>query len=170
MHKRNKRILAATLAVAGVLAVAGTAWAVFSSSTTSSNVQGGTASIAPLTVTGQLTDATLWPNQSTDVTLAVVNPNDTKLKVSAVVPVGVTNADITLAGPDQTPQAYDFCRQKVQTVGLPAPASLFIQANAGADPISIPGGLKLLNEADNRCQGMTINAKWTVEFDTAYTP
>jgi hypothetical protein len=164
MQKRSKRILAATLAAAGVMAAAGTAWAVFAQSATSSDVQASANTFAAVTVTGAPVDTSLWPNQTTNVALTIQNPNDVDVIVTSVEPVALTAADVTLVG-SPSAQDIDFCRTKVQTIGIAAPSNIVIGASASGS-FTITGGLKLLEAADNRCQGMTIRAKWTVGLDT----
>jgi len=64
LQKRSKRILAATLAAAGVIAVAGTAYAVYSTEKESSAIAAESNAIQELVLTGAVTDTSLWPNQA----------------------------------------------------------------------------------------------------------
>ncbi|GAA1887897.1 hypothetical protein [Asanoa iriomotensis] len=168
MQKRSKRILAATLAAAGVLAVSGIAYAVYSTQKTSSAVAAESNAIVELVVTGVPTDTTLWPNQATDVTLTVKNSNDTQLKITKVEPVALTDDDIT----NIANASRETCRGFLQLTGASG-LSDAVPAGTSASPaetdVILPGAIKLLNTATNECQAMKFNTKWKVYAETNYS-
>ncbi|MGX5185983.1 hypothetical protein ACWKT5_25060 [Streptomyces avermitilis] len=129
----------------------------FIQQSTSGPVAGAVESFAPITVTGGQT-ATLLPGETADVTLTFTNPNSnvraqlTSIAAGDVVVDTVANAD------DMT-----YCHGQIElsTAGVgPLPTLDLSQANL---PFVLAAAVKLKEDSDIRCQGMTFHTTWTVQ-------
>lgn len=162
MNRNKIRTLVAAGAAAAVLGIAGFAWAAFSQETSSSAVAAEAETFAPVVVAGTPADTTLWPGQSTTVTLTVDNSaNDVAVVVTRVDAIPLTDADITTTDPADRA----WCRSKLILTGI-ASTSVPI-ASEGSAPVVLTNGIQLLGDADNRCQGMQFSTKWKVWVSTA---
>ncbi|MFI1160599.1 hypothetical protein [Streptomyces sioyaensis] len=129
----------------------------FIQQSTSGPVTGSAEEFAPITVTGGQT-APLLPGETADVTLTFTNPNSnvraqlTSIAAGDVVVDTVANAD------DMT-----YCRDQIElsTAGVgPLPTLDLSQANL---PFVLADAVKLKEDTDIRCQGMTFHTTWTVQ-------
>ncbi|MFC9231538.1 hypothetical protein ACFTZI_21690 [Streptomyces decoyicus] len=129
----------------------------FIQQSTSGPVTGSAEEFAPITVTGGQT-APLLPGETADVTLTFTNPNSnvraqlTSLAAGEVVVDTVANAD------DMT-----YCHDQIElsTAGVgPLPTLDLSQANL---PFVLADAVKLKEDTDIRCQGMTFHTTWTVQ-------
>ncbi|MEU8917371.1 hypothetical protein [Streptomyces nigrescens] len=129
----------------------------FIQQSTSGPVTGSAEEFAPITVTGGQT-APLLPGETADVTLTFTNPNSnvraqlTSIAAGDVVVDTVANAD------DMT-----YCHGQIElsTVGVgPLPTLDLSQANL---PFVLADAVKLKEDTDIRCQGMTFHTTWTVQ-------
>ena len=129
----------------------------FIQQSTSGPVTGSTEHFAPITVTGAQT-ATLLPGETADVTLTFTNPNSNVRAQLTSIAAGDVVID-TIANADD--MAYCHGQIELSTVGVgPLPTLDLSQAN---HPFVLPAAVKLKEDTDIRCQGMTFHTTWTVQ-------
>jgi len=162
--KKRATALLAAVGVAAAIGVGGFAYAAFTQDRASDAIAAEAAVFQNLAVTGTPADNPLWPGQKTDVTLTIDNSvND--------VPIDVTRAEhVTVAVADVHPVvAADagYCKGKLVLKDFPVITGFRVGAN-GQENLVLDDALELHESADNRCQGMTFDVKWTVSAKTAY--
>ncbi|MEV4618260.1 hypothetical protein AB0J74_06010 [Asanoa sp. NPDC049573] len=169
MQKRNKRILAASLAVAGVLGAGGVAYA-FSEFVNTGPVSGSAADMAPLTVGITSTEykageTSLWPgaNHKASIVMTVNNSNE--------VPVKVTNTDVqnvsfTIGGPAGCTTALNVGAVSIDDGAGGSGNNVTVPAKSGGvdgtATIRIVEVVWLADSAPNDCQGKALTSKWKV--------
>jgi hypothetical protein len=156
--KRAKTAL--TIAVVGVLlCVGGIAIAAFVQSSTSDDVTGSVEPFVPVTVTGAQT-GTLLPGETADVTLTFTNPN-TNVKAKLIsIAAGDVVVD-TVANADDMTYCHDQLELSTAGAATVLPTLDVGQANL---PFVLAGAVKLKDDTDIRCQGMTFHTTWTAQF------
>lgn len=129
----------------------------FIQQSTSGPVTGSTEHFAPITVTGAQT-ATLLPGETADVTLTFTNPNSNVRAQLVSIAAGDVVVD-TVANADDMTYCHDQIELSTAGVG-PLPTLDLSQANL---PFVLPAAVKLKEDSDIRCQGMTFHTTWTVQ-------
>ena len=129
----------------------------FNQQSTSGPVEGSVESFVPITVTGEQT-ATLLPGETADVTLTFTNPNSNVRAQLVSIAAGDVVVDSVVNEDDMT-----YCRDQIElsTAGVgPLPTLDLSQANL---PFVLAAAVKLKEDSDIRCQGMTFHTTWTVQ-------
>ncbi|WP_411136638.1 hypothetical protein [Streptomyces sp. C10] len=129
----------------------------FIQQSTSGPVTGSAEEFAPITVTGGQT-APLLPGETADVTLTFTNPNSNVRAQLASIAAGDVVVDTVANADDMT-----YCHGQIElsTVGVgPLPTLDLSQANL---PFVLADAVKLKEDTDIRCQGMTFHTTWTVQ-------
>jgi hypothetical protein len=156
----TRKVKAAVAVVVGgtVLGVGGFAFAAYVQSTTSDAVAGSAESFAAVTVTGAQTGK-LLPGETADVTLTFTNPNNNVKAKLVAITAGTVSVD-SVASVDDTAYCHDQIELSTAGVGI-LPTLDVGQANL---PFVLTGAVKLKDDTDIRCQGMTFHTTWTVQF------
>jgi hypothetical protein len=129
----------------------------FIQQSTSGPVAGSAEYFAPITVTGGQT-ATLLPGETADVTLTFTNPNSNVRAQLTSIAAGDVVVD-TVANADDMTYCHDQIELSTAGVG-PLPTLDLSQANL---PFVLAAAVKLKEDSDIRCQGMTFHTTWTVQ-------
>ncbi|PBC85999.1 hypothetical protein SAMN05428945_6469 [Streptomyces sp. 2224.1] len=129
----------------------------FIQQSTSGPVTGSAEKFAPITVTGGQT-APLLPGETADVTLTFTNPNSNVRAQLTSIAAGDVVID-TVANADDMTYCHDQIELSTAGVG-PLPTLDLSQANL---PFVLADAVKLKEDADIRCQGMTFHTTWTVQ-------
>jgi hypothetical protein len=129
----------------------------FIQQSTSGPVAGSAEYFVPITVTGEQT-ATLLPGETADVTLTFTNPNSNVRAQLIAIAAGDVVVD-TVANADDMTYCHDQIELSTAGVG-PLPTLDLSQANL---PFVPAGAVKLKEDSDIRCQGMTFHTTWTVQ-------
>jgi hypothetical protein len=129
----------------------------FIQQSTSGPVAGSAEYFAPITVTGGQT-ATLLPGETADVTLTFTNPNSNVRAQLTAIAAGDVVVD-TVANADDMTYCHDQIELSTAGVG-PLPTLDLSQANL---PFVLAAAVKLKEDSDIRCQGMTFHTTWTVQ-------
>ncbi|MEU9489183.1 hypothetical protein AB0D83_37050 [Streptomyces decoyicus] len=129
----------------------------FIQQSTSGPVTGSAEEFAPITVTGGQT-APLLPGETADVTLTFTNPNSNVRAQLISIAAGDVVVD-TVANADDMTYCHDQIELSIAGVG-PLPTLDLSQANL---PFVLADAVKLKEDADIRCQGMTFHTTWTVQ-------
>ena len=145
--------LVAVLAVVGVLAVGGAAWAYFTSSGSGTgHASTGTMSTVTLNATAGTPSTPLYPGGTGDVSLEVNNPN-----AYAVTLVSVTgNGTITHDGP------HSGCTTTGVTFTDQTGLSTTIPASATNHQILLSGAVSMDSTSSNGCQGAAFSIPVTI--------
>ncbi|MEV0717376.1 hypothetical protein [Asanoa sp. NPDC050611] len=165
MQKRSKRVVAATLAAMGVIAIGGVAYAFFESSTATAN--GSSADMAPLTVGTEANapsldfagnETKLWPNVGgnhvAQALVHVTNTNEVSVRVTAA---DITGAVQFAAG---TPAE---CVGKIKvTPTIALDGGDHVIGAGGTDVLRLTG-VTLDEDAPNTCQAAQFTTTWTVK-------
>lgn len=156
MHNRiTKRTAVVGAAVLGAIVAATAAWAVFGS-TIVAGAAGGAESVQEITVVGQQLSSPLLPGESSNVKLAIHNPNsNVRAQVTGIAPGTVVVSGVH---PDniETCKSYIFTNQGM----YPALPTL---GQGGSIDYTIGDGVKF-GDAPLLCQGMTWTTNWSVTF------
>ncbi|GIF53379.1 hypothetical protein DFJ67_2748 [Asanoa ferruginea] len=166
MQKRSKRILAATLAAAGVLAAAGTAWAVFSRTGTA-NATGTAETFNSVTVNGSWLgrgpgQLSLLPGEKGSVNIQVSNPasNTVNARIKKITPSAILGGHIT-GGTDA-----GYCASMLSAVTYePGTTGPVIANDNQLNNVKLQDAVLLQLAADERCSGISFATSWTVEFE-----
>ncbi|MEU7825517.1 hypothetical protein [Catellatospora sp. NPDC049133] len=155
-HQRiTKRTAVVGTAVLGTIVAATAAWAVFGS-TIVAGATGGAEIVQEITVVGQQLSSPLLPGESSNVKLAIHNPNsNVRAQVTGISPGAVTVSGVAEADVD-TCKAYVITNQGM----YPALPTL---AKGGDFDYTIGDGVKF-GDAPLICQGMTWTTNWNVTF------
>ncbi|MEU7430431.1 hypothetical protein AB0B07_06105 [Streptomyces sioyaensis] len=129
----------------------------FIQQSTSGPVTGSAEEFAPITVTGGQT-APLLPGETADVTLTFTNPNSNVRAQLTSIAAGDVVVD-TVANADDMTYCHDQIELSTAGVG-PLPTLDLSQANL---PFVLADAVKLKEDTDIRCQGMTFHTTWTVQ-------
>ncbi|MEJ8650724.1 hypothetical protein WKI65_32335 [Streptomyces sp. MS1.AVA.3] len=129
----------------------------FIQQSTSGPVTGSAEGFAPITVTGGQT-VPLLPGETADVTLTFTNPNSNVRAQLISIAAGDVVVD-TVANADDMTYCHDQIELSIAGVG-PLPTLDLSQANL---PFVLADAVKLKEDADIRCQGMTFHTTWTVQ-------
>lgn len=129
----------------------------FIQQSTSGPVAGSAEYFVPITVTGEQT-ATLLPGETADVTLTFTNPNSNVRAQLTSIAAGDVVID-TVANADDMTYCHDQIELSTAGVG-PLPTLDLSQANL---PFVLAAAVKLKEDSDIRCQGMTFHTTWTVQ-------
>jgi hypothetical protein len=129
----------------------------FIQQSTSGPVTGSAESFVPITVTGGQTTP-LLPGETADVTLTFTNPNSNVRAQLISIAAGDVVVD-TVANADDMAYCHDQIELSTAGVG-PLPTLDLSQANL---PFVLAAAVKLKEDADIRCQGMTFHTTWTVQ-------
>lgn len=129
----------------------------FIQQSTSGPVTGSAEEFAPITVIGGQT-APLLPGETADVTLTFTNPNSNVRAQLTSIAAGDVVVD-TVANADDMTYCHDQIELSTAGVG-PLPTLDLSQANL---PFVLADAVKLKEDADIRCQGMTFHTTWTVQ-------
>lgn len=166
---RNKfRALLAAVATAGLLSVAGFAWAAFNATGTSGGVQGGAEKFQDLTVAGQwlggVSGQPLLPGESGRVKLTITNQatNTVNARVVTVQPVPLDVLDI---GGGLATGARADCLKELDLAQY-APRQAIIVASGAQRTLDVVlnNAVALKSTADESCQGMTFRTRWRIVF------
>jgi hypothetical protein len=166
--RKGATALLAAVGVAAVVGIGGFAYAAFTQERQSDAIAARAETFENLTVTGEPLDGSLWPGQTTDVRLRIDNSaNDTPITVTRAEHVPVAVGEVRTIDPANA----GWCKDRLVLADFPEITGLDADVAAGAvDTLTLPGALKLLPSADNRCQSMTFTVKWTVSANTAFAP
>jgi hypothetical protein len=157
ISRKAKTVLAIAVA-STIVGIGGIAIAAFVQSSTSDAVAGSAESFVPTTVTGAQTGK-LLPGETADVTLTFTNPNNNvKAKLISIAADDV--AVDTVANADDTTYCHDQIELSATGVGT-LPTLDVGQANL---PFVLAAAVKLKDDTDIRCQGMTFHTTWTAQF------
>ena len=151
----SRRRLITILAVVGILAVGGAAWAYFTShGSGSGHGSTGTMSTVTLNATAGTPSTPLYPGGSGDVSLEVNNPN-----AYAVTLVSVTGSGtITpIADPSCTTTGVTFTNQTGLSTTIPPSTSGY--------QIPLPGAVSMNSSSSNGCQGATFSIPVTITVE-----
>jgi hypothetical protein len=157
MNRNKLRTLVAASAAAGILGIAGLAYAAFFE-TTNAEATVASGDLAPLGVVGtpqtdyEGTQKYLWPNHPADVVIEVSNSNEVGVKVTAVTKLTVTATGTS----DATCDDYIQVNPVVVEGGMP-----IVPAN-GKATLRLLDVLTLTNAAPDLCQGATFKTTWQV--------
>jgi hypothetical protein len=165
-RKRAATLLAA-VGVAAAVGIGSFAYAAFTQDAESDAIAARTETFKNLVVTGDPEDKSLWPGQTTDVTLTISNvANDTDIVVTEAMHVAPVGADVDpLVATDKT-----YCKNQLELNDFKKiPAELGAVKGGQSRDVVLPDALTLKSDTDNRCQNMTFRVKWTVSADTAYS-
>ncbi|SNT61640.1 hypothetical protein SAMN05421812_113154 [Asanoa hainanensis] len=164
MQKRSKRILAATLAAAGVLVASGIAYATWVQADDVA-VNGSSETFKPITLSGewlgrdkvQTGDAGLLPGESgvVKLTLPVSANNTINARIATIIGTNITADHIS--GTDN-----DHCAQYLSE-GTYTPTAIL--APGTTNEIYLLRAVKLIDAAPVTCQGMTFQTEWTVSLE-----
>ncbi|MEV4538776.1 hypothetical protein AB0J82_33885 [Asanoa sp. NPDC049518] len=165
MQKRSKRILAATLAAAGVLAVSGVAYALWSQSDAGDVVGGKSETFEPFEVTGTWQGRTLSDTTTADHGLMPTESGIVQLSIP-VSSENTMNARITSI----TGQISDIVNDDqngcagFMTLGSYTPTTT-MGPSATSYTINLNKAVTLNADAPVGCQGMEFTTRWTVTLD-----
>jgi hypothetical protein len=164
--KKRATALLAFVGVAAVIGIGGFAYAAFTQERRSEAIRAGTATFQNLVVTGAPAERSLWPGQTTDVTLTIDNTaNNTPILVGRAEHVPVAAADVRTTDRDDA----GYCSTQLELADFRQITGADAAVAAGAaETIVLEDALKLLPTADNRCQNMTFTVRWSVSADVAY--
>ncbi|GAB4061536.1 hypothetical protein [Catellatospora paridis] len=158
-HVKNTKRTTAIVgtAIVGTVMVATAAWAVFGS-TIVAGASGGAEQVKVITVVGQQVSTTLLPGESSDVNLAIANPNgNVRAQITSITP-----GSIVIDGIPQS--AVDTCDDHLITNQGSLPSPLPTLGKNGSTTVTVTGGVKLAGDAPLTCQGMTWTTNWDVTF------
>jgi hypothetical protein len=149
-----------TIAIAGtILGISGFAIAAFVQASTSDAVAGSAEAYAPTTVTGAQTGK-LLPGETADVTLTFTNPNNNVKAKLISIAAGDVVVD-TIANVADKMYCHDQLALSTAGAGAVLPTLDVGQANL---PFVLAAAVKLKDDTDIRCQGMTFHTTWTAQF------
>ncbi|MFF3456849.1 hypothetical protein ACFYXH_21445 [Streptomyces sp. NPDC002730] len=158
LNTKIRTVLGVTV-VGTILGIGGFAIAAFIQQSTSDAVTGSAESFAPITVTGGQTGKML-PGETADVTLTFTNPNsNVRAKLISIAADDVV-VD-TVANADDMTYCHDQIELSATGVGT-LPTLDLSQANL---PFVLADAVKLKEDTDIRCQGMTFHTTWTVQSE-----
>ena len=184
MQKRSKRILAAALAAAGVLAAAGTAWAIFSAQSTATadarsgqlvglTVGDGVSQNAPRVIFAN-GEPGLYPNRDLNgvedgnAHMAPTrrpsrsrSPTATRAVVVSTVEAGRSRSTICPFNGDNA--ARNYCNALIDTSTIALANGPVV--HAGETKTLTVTGIYLDATADNRCKDKPFSTSWTVNAD-----
>jgi hypothetical protein len=166
--RSNKKLTVAVagLVTAGVISLAGVAYAIFSQSTTAT-IQSSSAEMQPLQVESKLIDyagseTRLWPNTGgnhvAEVVVTVMNLNE--------VPVRVTADNVTGSiAFDGTPPSA--CKNKIKLTEELTVTPAELEIPAGQSRTLTVKGVYLDETATNACQNLPYTTNWTILGEAA---
>ncbi|MDG4822575.1 hypothetical protein O7635_12005 [Asanoa sp. WMMD1127] len=165
MQKRSKRVLAATLAAAGVFAAGGVAYA-FSDFFTTGPVEGAAAQMEPLTV-GTVTidyaneETQLWSgdNHKASIIIPVTNENEVGVTVTSA---DVVNTLLSIGGGTTCAEALNLAEPIVIDNGSGGSTGSISIPKDGTATIRVLDAVWLDGTAPDSCQGRAITTKWKV--------
>ena len=153
--RRVLRVAAAGATMVGVLAMAGTATARWTTSGSGSGTGATAGGLARLTTTAVTASGTaLAPNGSAPLTLRVANPSNVAVTVTSVTLDG--SRSITSTG------AIGTCANPALSVSSSGWSGVTVPANGTSGTITIPGAVAMGAGADNGCQGATFTIPVTL--------
>jgi hypothetical protein len=163
LQKRSKRLLAAALAVAGVVVASGVAYAAFFYQQ-QATASGSAATFGNITVDAQWDSSLpLLPGGANDVKLLITSPNGNNVnaRVTSISAVNIAANEIT--GPATDADKADCATWLVErtigdTTGIVLPPNSTVA-------LVINDGVALHGDATVKCQGMTFPSKWNVRLD-----
>ena len=152
-ERRIRGRLVAVLAVVGVLAVGGAAWAYFTSSGSGSgSASTGTMSTVTLNATAGTPLTPLYPGGTGDVSLEVNNPNAYTVSLVSVTGNGPITHDAGHSGCLAT--GVTFTDQTGLTKSIPASTNNF--------QINLAGAVSMDSSSSSGCQGATFSIPVTI--------
>jgi hypothetical protein len=161
MHiSRNAKPFIVIALVGALLGVSSFATAAFVQDSSTGDVSGSAEAMLAAVVTGAQT-GTLLPGETAYVTLTLSNPNtNVKIKLLSITPGDVvidTTADVA----DKS-----YCQGQLELSTAGADPLLPTLAVSEADfPYKLTDAVKLKDDTDIRCQGMTFHTTWTAQFE-----
>jgi hypothetical protein len=153
----TRRRLVSVLAVVGVLAVGGAAWAYFTSHGSGTG-HGSTGSMSTVTLsaTAGSPSTSLYPGGTGDVSLEVNNPNAYAVTLVSVSGNGAITPDSGhLAGCTTT--GVTFSNQSGLSTTIPASATNY--------PVHLSGAVSMSTSSSNGCQGATFTIPVTITVE-----
>jgi len=156
-NKAKSVLIVAT--VGALMGAGGFAVASFVQDSTTGGVSGSAEAMTPATVTGAQV-GTLLPGEKAYVTLTLSNPNaNVKIKL-----VSVTPGDVVI---DTVGNVADkpYCQGQLELSVAGADPLLPTLAVSEANfPYKLTDAVKMKEDTDIRCQGMTFHTTWTAQF------
>ncbi len=159
--KKAKPVLVIA-AIGTLLGVGGFAIAAFVQDSTAEGVSGSAETFSPATVTGAQT-GTLLPGETAYVTLTLTNPN---ANVKATL-LSVTAGDVVI---DSVMNSADtvYCHDQIELSTAGAnPNRPTLAVSEANFPYKLTDAVKLKDDTDIRCQGMTFHTTWITQFQAA---
>ncbi len=159
--RSNRKIMSVVgIATVGTcLGIAGFVLAAFVQDSSVDSVPGAAETFVAATVTGAQT-GTLLPGESALVTLTLTNPNsNVKARLLSIAP-GEVFID-TVANPADATYCHDQIELSTAGADLLMPTLAVSEANF---PFALRNAVKLKDDTDIRCQGMTFHTSWTAQF------
>jgi hypothetical protein len=148
--------LVAVLAVVGVLAVGGVAWAYFTSSGSGSgHASTGTMSTVTLNASAGTPSTPLYPGGTGDVSLEVNNPNSYAVRLVSVTGSGTISHDASHSACTTT--GVTFTNQAGLSTAIPASATNY--------PIHLSGAVAMGSSSSSGCQGATFSIPVTITVE-----
>ena len=162
MRVNNKiKAVLGTAVIGTILGGGGSAVAVFIQKPKVDSVPGRPESFVAATVAGAQT-GTLLPGESATVTLTLTNPNS-NMK-SRLVSIAPGEVFIDTVG-DPADAAYCHDQIVLSTVGVdPLTLMPTLAASEKNFPFAVRDAVKLMENTDSRCQGMTYHTTWGAQF------
>jgi hypothetical protein len=152
----RRRRLVSALAVVGVLAVGGVAWAYFTSSGSgSAHASTGSMSTVTLNAAAGTPSTPLYPGGTGDVSLEVNNPNAYAVTLVSVAGHGTITPDAGHSGCTTT--GVTFTNQTGLSTTIPASASNY--------QIHLPGTVSMGSSSSSGCQGATFSIPVTITVE-----
>ncbi len=152
----TKRRVVSVLAVVGVLAVGGAAYAYFTSSGSGSgHGTTGTMSTVTLSATAGSPSTPLYPGGSGDVSLEVNNPNSYPVTLVSVSGNGTITPD----------SGHSACTTTGVTFSNQSGLSTNIPASTTNYPVHLSGAVSMSTSSSNGCQGATFSIPVTITVD-----
>jgi len=158
LHKKFMPVLVISV-VGAILSLVGIALAAFVQTSSVDHVSGSAESFVAATVTGAQT-GTLLPGESALVTLTLTNPNsNVKARLLSIAPGDVF---IDRVG-DPADASYCHDQLELSTAGAD-PLMPTLAVSEANFPFALSNAVKLKDDTDIRCQGMTFHTTWAAEF------
>jgi hypothetical protein len=160
VHINKKAISGVVAATIGtILGVGGFAFGSFIQTSNVDSVAGSSESFMGATVTGAQT-GTLLPGESALVTLTLTNPNsNVKARLLNIAP-GEVFID-SVADPADATYCHDQLELSAAGADVLMPTLAVSEANF---PFALREAVKLRDDTDIRCQGMSFHTTWTAQF------
>ena len=146
------------LAVTATMAISGVAFASWTLSGSGTGTAGAANALGLTSVSISVADS-LYPGATSDATITVTNPNPFPVSITAV---DFTGSVAVTGDPAGCTDSVDHAVSFADSSSL----SLFVDANADAATVTLPGAVTMGSTAADACQGQTFTQAFTLDAES----